>query len=76
MPLANKLELLSPPLPIKIMKNFLREHIDRCRLKTNMDEINWCNDFYLDMLSLDFDGLFLTVDLKSSSYFVIGTINR
>ena len=38
---------------------------NRCRLKTNMDEINWSNDFYSDMFSLDFDSLFLIIDLES-----------
>ena len=46
------------------MENFLSEQIDRWRLKTNMDEINWSNDFYSDMFSFDFDRLFSTVDLK------------
>ena len=36
-----------------------------------MDEINWFNDFYSDMFSLDFDGLFSTVDLQGFSYFVV-----
>ena len=45
--------------------------VERCRLKTNMDEINWFNDFYSDMFSLDFDSLFSTVDLQSFSHFVI-----
>ena len=45
------------------MENFLSEQIDRWRLKTNMDEINWSNDFYSDMFSFDFDRLFSTVDL-------------
>ena len=40
-----------------------------------MEEINWANDFYSDMFSLDFDCLFSTVDLKSFSHFVIDTIN-
>ena len=40
-----------------------------------MDEINLSNDFYSDMLSLDFDSLFPTVDLESFSHFVIDTIN-
>ena len=39
-PLANDLLLPSPPEPIKIKENFLREQIDRCRLKTNLKEIN------------------------------------
>ena len=30
-----------------------------------MDEINWCNDFYSDMFSLDFDNHLTTVDLES-----------
>ena len=34
-------------------------------MKTNMDEINWSNDFYSDLFSLDFDSLFTTVDLES-----------
>ena len=40
-------------------------------LKTNMDEINWFNDFYSDMFSLYFDSIFSTVDLKRFSHFVI-----
>ena len=41
-----------------------------------MDKINWFTDFYSDMFSLDFDGTFLTVELKSFSQFVIiGKIN-
>ena len=40
MPLANKLP--SPSYPIKIKENFLRKQIDRCRLKTNVDGVNWC----------------------------------
>ena len=31
------------------MDNFLSEQVDRCRQKTNMDEINWSNDFYSDV---------------------------
>ena len=58
------------------MENFLSEQIDRWRLKTNMDEINWCNDFYSDMFSFDFDRLFSTVDLyKTLWHFVIDAIN-
>ena len=38
MPLVNKLELPSPPKPIKIKENFWREY-----------EISWSNDFYSDM---------------------------
>ena len=60
MPLANKLNYLAPPSPqpIKMKENFLNEQVDRYRLKTNMDEINWSNDFHSDMFSLDFDRLF------------------
>ena len=29
-----------------------------------MDELNWFNDLYSDMVSLDFDSLFSTIDLK------------
>ena len=29
--------------------------IHKCRLKTNMDKIDWFNDFYSDMFSLNFD---------------------
>ena len=36
-----------------------------------MDKINWFNDFYSDMFSLDFDGPFLTVELKIFLQFVI-----
>ena len=39
----------------------------------NMDEINWSNGFFSDMLSLDFDNLFSNDDLKSFSHFVIMT---
>ena len=39
-----------------------------------MDEINWFNDCYSDMFSVDFESLFPTVDLKSFSHFVIDTI--
>ena len=38
-----------------------------------MDENNWFNDFFSEMLSLDFDNLFSNDDLKSFSYFVIMT---
>jgi len=34
------------------------------RLKMNVDGINWFNDFYSDMFSLDFDCLFSTVDFN------------
>ena len=44
--------------------------MDRCKLKTNMGEINWLTDFY----SLDFDCLFSAVDLKSFLHFIIHTI--
>ena len=70
MPLANKLSLPSPHCPIKIKVNFLSEQVDRCRLKANMNEINWSSDFYSDMFSLDFDSLFSTVALVSLSHFV------
>ena len=30
-----------------------------------MDEINWSNDSFSDMFSLDFDSLFSIVDLES-----------
>ena len=77
MPLANKLQLTSLPQPIKIKENFLPDQIDRCRLKTNMDEINWSNDFYnSDLFFLDSDCLFSTIDLKSFSHFVIGASNN
>ena len=59
--------------PIKIRENSLLEQIDRSRLKTNVDEINWSNDFHSDMFH--FDCLFLTVDLKSFSHFAIDPIN-
>ena len=40
-----------------------------------MDEINWPNDFYSDMFSLDFDSLFLynilTLSKVSFSWFCI-----
>ena len=42
MPLANKLQLRSPFQPA--------DQIDRCRLKANLDEINWFNDFFSDKL--------------------------
>ena len=46
-----------------------------CRLKANVDKINWFSDFYLEMFSLEFDCLFSTVDLKSFSHFSIDKIN-
>ena len=60
---------------MKIKENFLSERVDGCRLKTNMGEINWSNDFNSDMFSLDFDSLFSTVDSGSFSHFVTDTIN-
>ena len=39
--------------------------LSRFSLKTKMDEINYFNDFYSDMFSLNFDNLFSTVDLES-----------
>ena len=64
------------------------EQVDRFRLKTNMDEINWSYDFYSDMFSLDFDRLFSVVALESlemkktvqlvknqTSHFFVDTIN-
>ena len=65
MPIASNFYLPSPPYPIKIKENFLSEQVDRYRLKTTTGEINWSNDFYLDMLSLDFASLFSTVDFES-----------
>ena len=53
---------------MKIKENFLREQIDRCRLKANLDDIDWFNDYYSDMFSLDFDSLFSTVDSKFLAY--------
>ena len=50
------------------MENFC-EQVDRCRLKTNEDEINWFNDFYSDIFSLDFASLFSTIEWKSFSHF-------
>ena len=49
------------------MEFFLSEQIDRCKFKTNMDEINWSNHFYTDMFSCNFDRRFSTVDLKKLS---------
>ena len=60
---------------MKVKENFLREQIDRHRLKTKMDEIEWSNDFHSDTFSLDFDCLFSTVDLQSFSHFDIDKIN-
>ena len=53
----------------------ISEKVGRYRLKTNMDEINWSNDCYCHMLTLDFDSLFSTVDLESFSHLVIDIIN-
>ena len=45
------------------------------QIENNMNEINWSNDCYSDMFSLDFDALFSTVDLQSFLHFVIVTVN-
>ena len=39
-----------------------------------MDEIDWADGVYSNMLSFDFDSLFSTVDLENFSHFVIDTI--
>ena len=39
--------------------------LSRFSLKTKMDEINYFNDVYSDMFSLNFDNLFSTADLES-----------
>ena len=60
---------------MKTEENFLSQQIDRCTLETNMDEMNWSNDFYSDMFFLDFDSDFSTVDFERFTHFVIDTIN-
>ena len=40
-----------------------------------LDEISWFNDCCSVMFSLDFDGFFLTIDIKSLWHFVLDTIN-
>ena len=40
-----------------------------------MDKIDWFNDFYSDMFSLNFDSTCSIVELKRSWHFVIDTIN-
>ena len=45
-------------------ENFLSEQVDRCRLKANMDEINWSNDFPICFPQI-LTAFFPTVDLES-----------
>ena len=47
----------------------------QAQIENNTDEINWSNDFYSNMFSLDFDCPFSTIDSESFSHFVIDTIN-
>jgi len=76
MPLANKPQLPSPPWPIKIKENFLHEPVNRCISKTNIDEVDWFNDyFYSDMFALDFDCFFQLLTQKGFSHFVIDTFD-
>ena len=55
MPQVNNFNYLAHPCLSKIIKeNFLSEQVDRCRLKTNVDEINWFNESFFRYILCSF----------------------